>query len=52
MSGMYDVEWAARYGDPVAVLQKPFSPAELVAAVEKVLGCSPRAEREMRNDND
>jgi DNA-binding NtrC family response regulator len=37
MSGSYDVEWAAQYGDAAAVLQKPFTVAQLTAAVERAL---------------
>ena len=37
MSGTYDVKWAAQYGDAAAVLQKPFTVAQLTAAVERAL---------------
>ncbi len=38
MSGTYDVRWAAQFGEAAAVLQKPFTVAELTAAVERALG--------------
>jgi hypothetical protein len=41
MSGSYDVQHAAQYGDPVAVLQKPFTAARLVETVTAALGAAP-----------
>ena len=38
MSGCYDVQWAAQYGDAAAVLQKPFTVAELTETVGRTLG--------------
>ncbi|HEU0218630.1 MAG TPA: response regulator [Stellaceae bacterium] len=38
MSGSYDVERAAQYGDPVAVLQKPFTATRLIETVTLALG--------------
>jgi len=40
MSGTYDVQWAASYGDAAAVLQKPFTAKELVETARAVLGKS------------
>jgi len=40
MSGSYDVQRAAQYGDPVAVLQKPFTAAHLIETVRSALGGS------------
>ncbi len=38
MSGTYDMDWVAPYGDAAAVLQKPFTAKELVDTVRAVLG--------------
>ena len=37
MSGTHDVLWAGTYGDPAAVLQKPFTVETLLDAVRAVL---------------
>jgi DNA-binding NtrC family response regulator len=38
MSGSYDVQRAAQYGDPVAVLQKPFTATRLIETAKAAFG--------------
>ena len=38
MSGSYDVQQIAQYGNPIAVLQKPFTQQQLIGAVTAALG--------------